>query len=638
MDSQGDIPSELFDAIEDESLLDDAEVSALEERNAREPSLIDDRARFANTLAAITQPAAVAALEQREEAQRALDIGQYGVAIKHLKRALEYKPLELISNYWLAQLYVALGRKEKAAEAMEMAVRAARIAERDDLPYRASAAYVIAARAAQLAGHPDEALAFAKQSVEAAPRFARSHIELARQYALRRENKAALSAIRQAFALYPRSLREVFGNPVFRPMRKEIDSLVQQLKAKIARDVADLARVEGEIAGLAGKSAVTIALEGKTIPQLIESGRQSARRQYEHVCALVADAERRVLEIRAEAPKLPPATQEQLRFNRPGRARIVKWHKQPGEIIQPQETVFTYQYEGSTKIMPWLFRAGKAVRMTGYTGSDGTWVSSENPYLFEHIPANVEIPRPSRWQQLHKAVLTMERDVAAARARLDEIRARKEDTTQSRNSFQRQGMAIPGMGMLLAGAAAAAAGFLLFYFARFGYGVLLIGSAIYLANNGNTKHKAYRRHLEALERSLSQIEQELEQSHAKVTQDEQRLAALRNELAAIEDACEDAKARARDALERFEGVSLRKGGRLLPFPSIFCARAGDVVRVFDRQFDQFKNESSREIELQNDLHDWLIGDVKTSTKARLLRVTEESPGHLVFSHRQAYLP
>lgn len=113
VDAHGDGPEDLFDAIEDESLLDDAEVSILDVRNTRGPSLVGDRSHFSNTLAAMTQPAAVAAQEQREEAQRAIDIGEYGVAITHLKRALEFKPLELISNYWLAQLYVALGRKKK---------------------------------------------------------------------------------------------------------------------------------------------------------------------------------------------------------------------------------------------------------------------------------------------------------------------------------------------------------------------------------------------------------------------------------------------------------------------------------------------------------------------------------------------
>lgn len=637
VDNREDVPDELFDAIEDEPLLDDAEVCALEERNARGPILVDDRARFANTLAAITQPAAVAALEQREEAQRALDIGEYGLAIRHLRRALEYKPLELISNYWLAQLYVALGRKEKAPEAMELAERAGRIAERDGLLYRASAAYMTAARAAQLAGRPDEGLGFAKRAVEVAPRFARAHIELARQWALRREHKAALGAIRQAFELYPRSLREVFGDPVFRPIRKEIDTLVQELKAKIARDVADLVRIEKEIAKMAGRSAPNITLEGKTITQLIEIGRQSTRRQYEHLCALVDEADQKMKEIRAEPTKLPPATQELLRFSRPGRAKIIEWFKQPNDIIQPGEPVFSYQYEGSTKVIPWLLRGRTAVRMTARAGNNGTWVSSENPYLFEHIAASVQITEPSRVQQLREEIENLEREVEDDRKQLAEVLARKEETKQSRDSFQRHGIAIPGIGILLGSAAVAAAGFLLLYFGRWGYGVLLIFTAVYFAGIGNTKRNAYRSNLAKLERTLDQIEQELGQYLDIATQNERKLASLRDQLAAIEAACEDAKVRARDAMDLFEGVSLRKGNRLVPFSSIFSAHAGDVVRVFDRQLDQIKNdEPSREIELRNDLPEWLIGDGKVKAKARLLRVIEDSPERLVLSNWLAY--
>ncbi|MEW5891133.1 MAG: DUF4062 domain-containing protein [Pseudomonadota bacterium] len=636
VDEQDDVPEDLFDALEEEPLLDDAEVSRLDERSAREPSLVDDRARFANTLAAVTQPAAVAALEQREEAQRALDIGEYGVAIRHLKRALEFKPLELISNYWLAQLYVALGRKEKAPEAMEMAERAARIAERDNLLYRASAAYIIAARAARLAGHNDEALGFAMRAVDAAPRFARAYTELARQHALREKSKDALEAIRQAFDLYPRSLRDVLGDPVFRPMRKEIDSLIKQLKAKIAHDVEDLLRIEGEIARLAGQPAVNVSVEGKTISQLLDAGRQCARRQYQHLCALVNDAERNRDELHAQAPKLPPATRETLRFTRPGRARIVKWFKQPDDVIQPEEAVFSYQYEGSTKVMPWLLRGRAAVRMVERAGGDGTWVSSEEPYLFGHVPASAQIANPTRPQELREAIANADRAAEVARKQLWEVERRRQEEMEKQDTFRRQGLAVPGKRILLASAAALMAGLVFLYFHSWLYGTLLIGLVAYLAKVGFEKRGAYQNRLQELERSLAQIEQELHRCRDNVAQSEQKHAALRSELESIEADCENARVRARMAMERFESVTLRKGGRLLPFQSIFRAGAGDVIRVSDIRLDQLKKESGREIHIQTELDEWLMKDSKLKARARLFRVMEVSPERLLLSHRQAY--
>jgi len=636
VDERQDVPDELFDAIEDDALLDDAEVTALEESNAREPSLVDDRARFVNTLAAVTQPAAVAAMEQREEAQRALDIGEYGVAIRHLKRALEFKPLELISNYWLAQLYVALGRKEKAPEAMEMAVRAGRIAEKDRLSYRASAAYITAARAARLAGHIDEAIGFAKQAVEVAPRFARAYIELARQHAQQREHKAALLAIRQAFGLYPRSLREVFGDPVFRPMRKEIDTLVQELKTKIARDVEELLKIEAEIARLAGRSVVNISLEGKTISQLIEAGRQSCRRQYEHICILVNEAEKKVQEIEAEPPKPVTGTQEHFKFNQPGRVKIIEWRKAPGDDIQPEDTVFTFHYEGSTKIRPWSFRGRTAVRMKDRTGDNGTWVSSESSYLFEHIPASIKLPSPSRVQGLHVAIENTKKNLDFARAQQSGILFRKTKTLQERDTIQRQGSSNAGLWILLAGVAVGFVGFLFIHLGRWGYGLLLLGAALYFGKLGNTKRNTFKSDLDKIDQDLTKIEKELSQHLEEVRKYERKLASLQSELSAIETACEDAKRRAREALQRFESVTLRKGSKLLPFPSIFKAHVGDVVRVFDGKVEHIKCQLGREIELQNDQYEWLGGDAQFKGRAHLLRVIEESQEGLVLSLRKAY--
>ncbi|MEJ5348653.1 MAG: DUF4062 domain-containing protein [Desulfosoma sp.] len=638
VEEREDVQYELFDAIEDESLLDDSEVRALEERNSLSPSLVDDKAHFTNTLAAITQPAAVAALEQRVQAQRALDVGEWSVAIRHLKRALEFKPLDLMSNYWLAQLYVALGRKEKAFEAMDRAERAGRIAELEKLPYRASAAYMVAARAAQLAGRLDEALRFAKQAVEVAPRFARAYVELARQSMLCRENerKATLEAIETAFRIYPKSLREVYRDPVFRPIRKEIGKLLQQLEEKIARDAADVVRIEGEIAKLAGKSAVEVKLEGKTINLLIEAGRESCRRQYDYLCTLVDEAEQKMQELHAEAPKLPPATKELLKFNRPGRAQIVQWFKKPGDVIRPEETVFSFQHEGSTKIIPWLFRGHTAVRMTARTGDDGTWVFSDDSYIFEHVPATVELPEPSRVQRLREEIETTESRLLAVEERLKNNCLRKDEIAHSLKSFPRHGIDIPGMAMLLTSAVGAVLGSLLIYLGLLRYAILPFFIAIFFASVGYDRRREYRSMLGELQLSLDEIKRDVGQDTREKALYEQELASLRNELGAIEKACEDAKDRARKALKHFEGVTLRKVGMLLPFPSIYGVRVGDVVRIFDRQVDQIKNESSRDVELRDDLPEWLMREGEAKGKAYLMRVMEASPERVLLSHWHAY--
>src|SRR5690606_18771863 len=116
-DGDGAIEAELFDAVSEEAL-DDTEVAALERRDAQLRGVeLTDADEFAgNPMGALLQPAAVAAREQRQEASRAIELQDYGVAVAHLRRAVELKPLDIKSNYWLAQLYIALGRKDRLAE------------------------------------------------------------------------------------------------------------------------------------------------------------------------------------------------------------------------------------------------------------------------------------------------------------------------------------------------------------------------------------------------------------------------------------------------------------------------------------------------------------------------------------------
>src|SRR5690606_10022130 len=193
-----------------------------------------------NPLEALLQPAAVAAQEQREEAARAISLRDYGLAVSHLKRAVEFKPLDMRSNYWLAQLYISLGRKDKLAEAEELADRAARIAAHDDLRVRAAAAYMLAARAALGADRREEGLRYATQAVEEAPWFARAHVELARQQVASGLIEQAVESIRTAYRSHSGSLKEVYGDPAFRSIRGRINALVGELKARLRGTVEKL--------------------------------------------------------------------------------------------------------------------------------------------------------------------------------------------------------------------------------------------------------------------------------------------------------------------------------------------------------------------------------------------------------------
>lgn len=636
VDSFGDASEELFDALNDGSLQDDSEISKLDERNARGPSLVGGRELFTNTMDALTQPAAVAALEQREEAQRALDIGQYGVAVSHLKRALELKPLELISNYWLAQLYVALGHKVKAHEAMTMAERAGRIAESDDLPIRASSAYIIAARAAHLAGHTSEALEYTKKAVEVSPRFAHAHVELARQYALSGANQEALSSIREAFNILPRSLREVSVDPVFRPMRKDINGLIEEIKARVASDVKDLVRVEGDIAYLVGESPAHVMLEGKSILQIMEAGRKSSRRQYKYLCNLAAEVERSRQDACPEAPQLPPMDEAHLHFGRPGRAVIIEWSKQVNDIIEPGEVVFSYKYEGSSQVRPWSFRAPEPVRMMARSGGNGTIVSSEFSCTFEYMPASFHIAEPSQAVLHHEAIKSAKENVELSAAFIESTQNKKYEMESALRLMQNSGLAAPGSLALPIGFLALAISLYLFIFSSKGLGAFLLVVAIFILSCGYIWRGRYTSKVCELKESIAEQDQNLSRKLSVYNLRKQDLATLHAGLSNIDSAYKDAKMKMCKALGLFEKGSLRKGVRLLSFPSVYSAQTGGIVRALDREIKSLRAGSTRKIEIQDDMYEWLSEDVSDKPEARLLRVIEASPERLILSHRLAY--
>jgi hypothetical protein len=421
-------------------------------------------------------------------------------------------------------------------------------------------------------------------------------------------------------------------------MRKPLGTLVREIQGAIARDVSDLIRTENEIAALAQRSPPCVQLEGKNISQLIEIGRDSSQRQYGDVCLLLTEAERKRAELLSEAPKPPPTTRELLRFNRPGRALIVEWLKQPGEIIQPDEPVFSFRYEESTKVVPWYLRVRAPVRMTSRAGGNGVWVSSEDPYLLEHVSNDIPVVTPGPIQQLRMAIQEGIDAVGAAENRLSESREQHAELTGQLDSIRRSHTAASSRGLLFIGALCGTGAFVFIHSGHWGIGIGLGVFAAYLGNAGRANLRVYRANRQALALSLSESERELSQRQGHAEREAAKLQALQGELTRMDTAAKETMARASAVLDRFEGSSLRKGGRLLPFRPIFAARKGDVVRVFDGQLARIAKDSGREITVEEDLpRELAAGDHQRKSKSRLVRVMEESATKMVLSHRLAYV-
>jgi tetratricopeptide (TPR) repeat protein len=301
------LPRELLDKLSGDDFNEESEVASLEEREAtgRGIDLVDDRERFANQLDALLRPAAVAALEQREEAQQAIELLDYATAIGHLERALKFRPLDLKSNYWLAQLYVALGRKQLLFEARELAERAARVAQRDGSVFRTAACLVLAARASRKAGDVESGLRYADHAVRVAGGYARARLERARQLVAMQQREPALSEVRQAVRMFPRCLSEIWSDPALRPIKREIEAMVRDHRRQMLAEVKSLLTLEAELQGQPPAAAAAAAMNDEGLQQLLALGRDSIRRQYRWLCEHVREAERKTRALSASAQLAP---------------------------------------------------------------------------------------------------------------------------------------------------------------------------------------------------------------------------------------------------------------------------------------------------------------------------------------------
>jgi tetratricopeptide (TPR) repeat protein len=642
VDLANDLPDDVLDDIDDDNFVDEGEVRELDARYGLAEGARETPPVATDVLSALMRPAALAAEEQRTEALKALELDQYSVAVRHLERALDLRPLDWSSNYWLAQLYIASGLKHRAREAMKLAERAARLAESNGQDYSESAALVIAARAARLAGDAEYALTLAGRARQTA-KYSLAFLEYARQLVIEGQISAAMTEIRTAFDIRPQSLKEVFTDPVFRPIRQGVTALYQERKALMAKDLADLARNEKTIADLAGELAIEFDASGKSIRQLSGLGRESMRRQYLWVCKMLADAQAKVREIEGDGDEdAVKPTSVALSFQYGGTASVLQWNKAPGDVIQPGDVVFTYRYQKSASEKTWIYRGNEKVRMTDRAGADGVEIRAEQPFVFSHLPASVE-PKSNRVVELRKRIALHAAAREVEQGKLDQIRAQEMGFHDARAKIDADPsdpalmpLTLVGVVLLLIGAV----GYLSIPFRNAAWvGIVLGVSALGVSmrrygrlQKARSERSDKRR---ALDARLAEIAQMRDLAETAVRTQDDALSRLDAELHAIGEACAKAIESASRALKIFEGNSLRKGG-MHPFARPLRAREKDIMRLSDSGRDRLQSERGVKIDIKQDMPAWVNDASESAQGARLLYVAEAASGHMVLSRRRAY--
>lgn len=236
-----------------EDTFDDSEIEHLEATEAYAQGKVYSNALDAGSddeAFVARNPAAVAALEQRNEAQQAIQLREYGIARRHLRRALELRPLDGLACFWLARLYVVSARTDLLEQAVNLAERAARIAEGAGLPYRTAASFLLAARASALLDEPISAHRYVDEALDRA-KFAHVYIERARVFCLEAKTDKALECAKEAFKLRNATLYLALRDPYLKPIRGGLEKELSRHKRVWRRDVEVLFSVERKLSVVA---------------------------------------------------------------------------------------------------------------------------------------------------------------------------------------------------------------------------------------------------------------------------------------------------------------------------------------------------------------------------------------------------
>ncbi|MEY4547112.1 MAG: hypothetical protein RL685_3307 [Pseudomonadota bacterium] len=404
----------------------------------------------------VRHPAALAALEQRNEAERAVALHELGIAMQHARKALELRPLDGAASLLLARLYVVTGRRDRFHEATSLAERAARVFRQARLPYHAAAAYLWAARAASEREDLAAAHGYVDDAEGLQPSYARARLERARICCREGDTRRAFDCVQEAFQIHTASLWAALRDPHLRSIRSALRRLIQEQELSWRAEVDSLLGVERKLCTISGQTPAPesepAAVAG--LQRLRRRGRDSIARQRElvarvvllakqaHRAALVEDrtsaAARLLDQIVTLESEVAAAGQEQQRL-----AIVLSDARELPSLIHWSSLAPPMAGAGLALFMPWLWLAALVFSLgLGL----GVWGLARVYRTRCHARE-----RLSHWEAQHSAAASslakLEQQLSAVRAELQELRSRAqqatEDARQALAVFERDSLAMP---------------------------------------------------------------------------------------------------------------------------------------------------------------------------------------------------
>lgn len=551
---------------------------------------------------ALRHPRALAADEQLNEAGIALQIGERGIAEHHLREAVKLRPLDPMANEWLARVLLSKGSNKGAADAASLAERAARIYSKTEQALRAAASLVLAARAASVSDS-EQAIAYARASIEEASWYAQTHYELARQLCMAARLQESLLSVRRAYSCFPLIIEGVLDDPAFADARPALQGLIGQLHKELDPTAAGVQASAAELWQRLHLTPVSTPdlYAGARLSRRVYSCRDSVRRQmhklqecvsqylYLGMLNAAADTPRSVYALDAAAISLH--AQDTLEIT--SQASV-------GATIAQGQPVFHYRgASGGRGGLAWLAPAPLKVlwvcKETSVRGNKKilTWTpSAEDPTASQHLTKITE----------QQSLLLRAEHEQAANAGLE-----RRQTINLGCSIAGFCIAVAGGYLLRDHALAPWAG---------GLAALYLGSKVRRFQQRRDVTKT------AIQRCLNRIGE-----HQRLKEEEETgLGALRQEAS-------NQHARLLEMIAIFERQALSLLSVAMPFAALRTAREGDWAVVAPSTVENYAASFGMRLELHSD-----PALPCQPGKLALFRVTRRDRSLIVLDRQSAWFP
>lgn len=355
-----------------------------------------------------------------KEAKMAIELGEKAIAVKLFEKIIETRPLDILSNYWLAKLYLSVGGKKYLKKSLELSQRAAKISLLENSNIRASSAYQIASKAAAELGDFEEARIYADSAIEHAKNYARAYLQKARILIMQNQKNSdeVKMLLEHAINIHSGVVFELFNDPIFKQYRELIKFLNEQYVQKQLNKFISIVEVENKLITLSEIEGVVKRPIPTNTKTFYETATESLKTQIYIIEALGKKYLQLLLEIGKspyEEMQTPISVEARKYFEDP--TDIEYWNVSVGDIVNPEQKLFTYENStGYSKSYYWL---GKhPIRITEICESD---YIMNGDMLFKYVvPLNNE-----NYQNLEQEVMEIEEELKETNSNIQRIQEKK---------------------------------------------------------------------------------------------------------------------------------------------------------------------------------------------------------------------